>query len=76
MYQRHKQADTRAKGNHPHDRFGRSSHERRGLTNGMLPGRPLRPAGDLDSYCLRGFKQRINSQLMVMVLDVYLMGLE
>ena len=44
------------------------------LINGMLPGRVSGPAGDLDSYWFRGFKQRVNSHLMVMVLDVYLIG--
>ena len=42
----------------------------------MLPERPSRPVRDLDSYRFRSFKQRINSQLMIMILDVYLIGLK
>ena len=44
--------------------------------NGVLPERPSRPTSDLDSYWFRGFKQRVDSHPMVMVLEFYLMGLK
>ena len=40
--------------------------------HGMLPGSPLRPAGDLNSHWFRGFKQCAELHLVIMVLNVYL----